>query len=210
LLIDPFISGNPQAKTKPEDIKVQYVLLTHGHSDHILDAVQIAKQNDATVIATFELAEYMSWQGVKTHPLNLGGSYQFDFGKVKMTQAFHSSAIIQDGQQIVYLGMPGGFLITIGDRTIYHAGDTGLFGDMKLIGERNTIDLACLPIGDNFTMGPDDALVAAEWVKAKRVLPIHYNTFPLIQQDGEQFVRDLANKQIQGFALKPGESMQLS
>jgi L-ascorbate metabolism protein UlaG (beta-lactamase superfamily) len=210
LIIDPFLSDNPLAKTKPEDIKVQYVLLTHGHFDHIADAIQIAKQNDATVVATFELASYMSWHGVKTHSLNLGGSYTFEFGTVKMTQAFHSSAVVLDDQkQILYMGMPGGFLITIGNRTLYHAGDTGLFGDMKMIGERNSIDLAFLPIGDNFTMGPADAVVAAEWLRAKRVVPIHYNTFPLIQQDAEQFVRDLASKQIEGYALKPGESLQL-
>ncbi|UOF92090.1 metal-dependent hydrolase [Fodinisporobacter ferrooxydans] len=209
-IVDPFLTGNPLAKAKAEDIKVQYVLLTHGHFDHIADAVQIAKQNDATVIATFELASYMGMQGVKNHPMNLGGSYAFEFGKAKMTQAFHSSGfVMEEEQKIIYLGMPGGFLITIGDSTLYHAGDTALFGDMKLIGERHSIDLAFLPIGDNFTMGPDDAVQAAEWIQAKVTVPVHYNTFPPIRQDGAEFVRSLAAKGLQGRALQPGETIIL-
>lgn len=210
IMIDPFISGSPMAATKLEDISVQYILLTHGHQDHILDAVELAKQNDATIIATHELATYLSWQGVKTISMNLGGSIKLPFGKVKMTQAFHSSGVVLDDEkQIVYMGMPGGFVIELGGKTIYHAGDTGLFGDMKLIGERHNIDLAFLPIGDVFTMGPEDALVAAEWVQADFVVPIHYDTFPPIKQDGEAFVAELAEKDIRGKALKPGETLHL-
>ncbi|MED1793352.1 metal-dependent hydrolase [Brevibacillus nitrificans] len=211
IMIDPFITGNGQATTKLEDIQVQYILLTHGHQDHILDAVELAKANDATIVATHELATYLAWQGAKTIGMNLGGSVALPFGKVKMTQAFHSSGVILDDQkQIVYMGMPGGFVIEIGGKTVYHAGDTGLFGDMKLIGERHDIDLAFLPIGDHFTMGPEDALTAAEWVKADYVIPIHYDTFPPIKQDGEAFVAELAEKDIRGKALKPGESLRLS
>ncbi|NRR02410.1 metal-dependent hydrolase [Brevibacillus sp. RS1.1] len=210
IMIDPFISGSPVAATKLEDISVQYILLTHGHLDHILDAVELAKKNDATIVATHELATYLSWQGVKTISMNLGGSVKLPFGKVKMTQAFHSSGVVLDDEkQIVYMGMPGGFVIELGGKTIYHAGDTGLFGDMKLIGERHDIDLAFLPIGDVFTMGPEDALVAAEWVQADFVVPIHYNTFPPIKQDGEAFVAELAEKDIRGKALKPGETLRL-
>ncbi|ASJ52387.1 metal-dependent hydrolase [Brevibacillus formosus] len=210
IMIDPFISGSPVAATKLEDISVQYILLTHGHQDHILDAVELAKKNDATIVATHELATYLSWQGVKTISMNLGGSVKLPFGKVKMTQAFHSSGVVLDDEkQIVYMGMPGGFVIEMGGKTIYHAGDTGLFGDMKLIGERHNIDLAFLPIGDVFTMGPEDALVAAEWVQADFVVPIHYDTFPPIKQDGEAFVAELAEKDIRGKALKPGETLRL-
>lgn len=210
IMIDPFISGSPVAATKLEDISVQYILLTHGHQDHILDAVELAKKNDATIVATHELATYLSWQGVKTISMNLGGSVKLLFGKVKMTQAFHSSGVVLDDEkQIVYMGMPGGFVIELGGKTLYHAGDTGLFGDMKLIGERHNIDLAFLPIGDVFTMGPEDALVAAEWVQADFVVPIHYDTFPPIKQDGEAFVAELAEKDIRGKALKPGETLRL-
>ncbi|MGG4456323.1 metal-dependent hydrolase [Brevibacillus porteri] len=210
IMIDPFISGSPVAATKLEDISVQYILLTHGHQDHILDAVELAKKNDATIVATHELATYLSWQGVKTISMNLGGSVKLPFGKVKMTQAFHSSGVVLDDEkQIVYMGMPGGFVIELGGKTLYHAGDTGLFGDMKLIGERHDIDLAFLPIGDVFTMGPEDALVAAEWVQADFVVPIHYDTFPPIKQDGEAFVAELAEKDIRGKALKPGETLRL-
>ncbi|ATF11879.1 metal-dependent hydrolase [Brevibacillus sp. HB1.2] len=210
IMIDPFISGSPVAATKLEDISVQYILLTHGHQDHILDAVELAKKNDATIVATHELATYLSWQGVKTISMNLGGSVKLPFGKVKMTQAFHSSGVVLDDEkQIVYMGMPGGFVIELGGKTLYHAGDTGLFGDMKLIGERHNIDLAFLPIGDVFTMGPEDALVAAEWVQADFVVPIHYDTFPPIKQDGEAFVAELAEKDIRGKALKPGETLRL-
>ncbi|MGG4440091.1 metal-dependent hydrolase [Brevibacillus fortis] len=210
IMIDPFISGSPVAATKLEDISVQYILLTHGHQDHILDAVELAKKNDATIVATHELATYLSWQGVKTISMNLGGSVKLPFGKVKMTQAFHSSGVVLDDEkQIVYMGMPAGFVIELGGKTIYHAGDTGLFGDMKLIGEFHNIDLAFLPIGDVFTMGPEDALVAAEWVQADFVVPIHYDTFPPIKQDGEAFVAELAEKDIRGKALKPGETLRL-
>lgn len=210
IMIDPFISGNPLAATKLADIQVQYILLTHGHQDHILDAVELAKRNDATIVATHELATYLGWQGAKTLSMNLGGSLTLPFGKVKMTNAFHSSGVVLDDQkQIVYMGMPGGFIIELGGKTIYHAGDTGLFGDMKLLGKSNDIDLAFLPIGDVFTMGPDDAMTAAEWVEADYVVPIHYDTFPPIKQDGEAFVARLADKDIRGKALKPGEALRL-
>lgn len=210
-MIDPFLKDNPLAQTDPRDVKVDYVLLTHGHGDHIGDALEIARQNDATIIATFELATYMGWKGAKAHAMNLGGTHAFDFGNVKMTHAFHSSALtLDDQQQIVYLGMPGGFIIELKEgKTIYHAGDTGLFSDLKLIGEQHDIDLAFLPIGDNFTMGPKDAVTAAEWTKSKRVVPIHYNTFPVIEQDPKAFANALQEKQIEGILLEPGAEYEL-
>ncbi|MED0678172.1 metal-dependent hydrolase [Aneurinibacillus thermoaerophilus] len=210
IIIDPFLTGNPLAVTKAEDIEVQYVLLTHAHGDHIGDALTIAKRNNAMIIATHELATYMGWKGANVHGMNLGGAYEFEFGKVKMTQAFHSSAIVlEDERQIIYGGMPGGFLVTMGGKTLYHLGDTGLFSDLKLIGERNDIDVAFVPIGDNFTMGPEDALQAAEWVSAKLTVPVHYNTFPPIKQDPEAFIRNLENKGLKGKVVNPGEELEI-
>lgn len=210
LIIDPFLKGNPVAKTKPEDIQVNYILLSHGHGDHVGDTVEIAKQNNATVIAPNELAVWLGWQGVNVHPMHIGGSFRFDFGRVKLTQAFHGSAAIDEKKkEITYLGMPAGLLLDIGDYTIYHAGDTALFSDMKLIGMQHDVDLALLPIGDNFTMGPEDALLAAEWVGARHVIPMHYNTFPLIEQDGHAFVEKLIGKNIKGTVLEAGDFINL-
>lgn len=210
LIIDPFLSQNPKAVVNPEEIRVDHVLLTHGHGDHVGDTVSIAKQNNATVIATFELATYLGWQGVNVHAMHIGGAHEFEFGKVKLTQAFHGSSIeVTEEQKIIYTGMPAGLLLTMEGKTIYHAGDTGLFQDMKMIGERNEIDLAFLPIGDNYTMGPEDALDAARWLKAKKVVPIHYNTFPLIEQDGHAFVKELERYGIEGIVMEAGDKINL-
>ncbi|WP_144486950.1 metal-dependent hydrolase [Bacillus pumilus] len=206
--IDPFLNGNKHTDIKPQDVKADVILLTHGHGDHVGDTIEIAKNNDALVIAPFELATYLSWQGVKTHPLSIGGGREFEFGKVKLTQAFHGSAIIdEEAQTITYTGMPSGILFTAEGKTIYHAGDTALFSDMKLIGELNHIELAFLPIGDNFTMGPDDARIAAEWLRAKQVVPIHYSTFPPIEQDPHAFADSLHGGV--GHVLNSGESIEI-
>lgn len=211
LIIDPFLRGNERAVTKAEDIKTDAVLLTHAHTDHILDADLISKNNDAPVAAIVELATYMSWKGVKTIGMNIGGTIDLGFAKVKMVQAFHSSGIVLDDEKnILYAGMPAGFIVSIGDFHILHAGDTALFSDMKMIGERHSIDVAIIPIGDHYTMGPEDALQAAEWYGAKLVIPVHYDTFPVICQDAEHFVKLLKEKGIKGQALKPGERLSLS
>jgi L-ascorbate metabolism protein UlaG (beta-lactamase superfamily) len=207
ILIDPFISGNELTDLKAENENPDVILLTHGHNDHVGDTVELAKRNDALVVAPFELATYLSWQGVNTHPLHIGGGYDFEFGRVKLTQAFHGSSYETEDKQIIYTGMPAGILLTIEGKTIYHAGDTALFSDMKLIGMRNSIDLAFLPIGDNFTMGPDDAALAAEYVNAKTVVPIHYNTFPPIKQDPEKFVSMLKGQE--GKVMNAGDVIEL-
>lgn len=210
LIIDPFLSDNPVATADPDAIRVQHVLLTHAHADHIQNAAQIAKANDATLVAIHELATYMSWQGVKAQDMNIGGRLSLGYAEVQMVQAFHSSAIVNhETKEIIYGGMPAGFIIRWNGHTILHAGDTNLFLDMKLIGERNAIDLAFLPIGDLFTMGPEDAATAAEWLKAKQVVPVHYNTFELIKQDGAAFIELLKSRGIEGKALHPGEHLEL-
>lgn len=207
ILFDPFITGNGQCHVSAEDIDADVIILTHGHNDHVGDTVPIAKRNDALVIGLAEMATYMGWQGLNTHPMSIGGAHEFDFGKVKFTQAFHGSSYTEDeNKRIVYLGMPAGVLLSAEGKTIYHAGDTGLFSDMKLIGERNSIDVAFLPIGDNFTMGPEDAALAAEWLQAKTVVPIHYNTFPVIEQDPHKFVDRL---KCDGKVLASGESIEV-
>lgn len=207
ILIDPFISGNRLTDLKVENENPDYIVLTHGHGDHLGDTVALAKKKDALVIAINELAVFLGWKGLKTHGMNIGGSYQFDFGKVKMTQAFHSTGLETDEQSFVYLGMPAGVLLTIEGKTIYHAGDTALFSDMKLIGELNKIDLAFLPIGDNFTMGPEDAVYAAKLLKAKTVVPIHYNTFPVIEKDPNEFIKLLDDGS--GKILHAGDTIEL-
>src|SRR5690606_22444747 len=148
------------------------------------DAEAITRANDALLVGSHEIATYYGWKGLNTFGMNLGGTVDLGFAKVKMVQAFHSSGLILDDEQkIVYMGMPSGFVIQWNGLTVLHAGDTALYGDMKLIGEQFDIDLAFLPIGDRFTMGPEDALIAAEWLRAKAVVPIHHSTWPLIAQD---------------------------
>lgn len=208
ILIDPFISGNSNTDLNAANVHADVILLTHGHGDHVGDTVEIAKRSNALVIASPELSDLLSWQGVRTHPMSIGGAYQFDFGKVKLTQAFHSSSYVNpETKTIIYTGMPTGILFTAEGKTIYHAGDTGLFYDMKVIGELNHIDLAFLPIGDNHTMGAKDAALATTWLQAKQVVPIHFNTFPFIKQDPYYFT-SLLTEGI-GKVLEPGEVIEL-
>ncbi len=205
ILIDPFINGNGQTDLQVEQENPDVILLTHGHNDHVGDTVELAKKNDALVVAPNELANYLGWQGCRVHNMHIGGAYNFDFGKVKYTQAFHGSSYVTDKNEIIYTGMPGGILFTAEDVTIYHAGDTALFGDMELIGKRHPIDVAFLPIGDNFTMGPEDAAYAVSLLKPKIVVPIHYNTFPPIVQDPNDFANLVEGADVQ--ILKPGEEV---
>jgi len=207
IIIDPFITGNRLTDLKVEEIKPDVIIITHGHGDHVGDTVQLAKANNSLVIANDELSTYLSWQGLRVHGMHIGGSYQFDFGKVKLTQAFHGTGLQTGNKEIIYCGMPAGILFMAEGKTIYHAGDTALFSDMKLIGERHPIDLAFLPIGDNYTMGPEDAAYAAKLLGAKTIVPMHYNTFPVIQQNPEEFVQLL--EQNNGKILNPGEGIEL-
>ncbi len=207
LLIDPFFSGNPAASITADKAQADFILISHGHGDHVGDAVAIAKRTGATVISNFEIASWFAVQGVeKTHGQHLGGGFRHPFGYLKLTLALHGSAL-PDGS---YGGNPCGFLLTTNDgKKIYFAQDTGLFGDMKLIGEEG-LDLAVLPIGDNFTMGPDDALRAVKLLQPKNVIPIHYNTWDLIAQDGSAWKKRVESETTAQVALlKPGESFSL-
>jgi L-ascorbate metabolism protein UlaG (beta-lactamase superfamily) len=203
IIIDPFISGNPNSPIKWEDVKAKFIVLTHGHGDHFGDTLQIAKKNDAVVIAVNELANYVANKGVKTHNMHIGGSWNFDFGRVKFTVAHHGSSFDNE-----YMGEPAGAILSIGGKNIYHAGDTALFMDMKLIGEMTPIDIMLVPIGDNFTMGIDDAVKACEFVQPKLAIPMHYNTFPVIQADPNEFVRKSKEKGINARTLAYGEILE--
>ncbi|MDQ3020711.1 MAG: metal-dependent hydrolase [Bacteroidota bacterium] len=205
IFIDPFIDGNPLCDIKSKGAKCNYIILTHGHDDHFGNTVQLAIDNDATVIAMVELSDYLWAKKIKTHAMNLGGSYNFPFGKVKLTLAHHSSSI-QGG---TYTGSPAGIIINSGNKTIFHAGDTALFYDMKLIGEMNKLDYAFLPIGDNFTMGIDDAVKAADFLKAETLIPVHYNTFDEIKADPKEFKRKIESIGRKCIVMKAGEELGL-
>ena len=181
ILIDPFITGNEKAtgKVDIETLKPNFILLTHAHQDHVLDVEAIATQSGATIVSNFEIAMYYQAKGFNVHPMNHGGSWTFDFGKVKYTQAIHTSSF-PDG---TYGGQPGGFIIKTDNKTIYVAGDTALTLDMKLIPKWGKLDLAILPIGDNFTMGVADAVIASDYIKCDKVLGYHYDTFGYIEID---------------------------
>ena len=208
LLTDPFLTDNPLASGKADEIQADYILVSHGHGDHLGDTVSIANRTHATVISNFEIQSWVANQGVEnTHPQHIGGGFDWPWGRVKLTIAQHGSAL-PDGS---YGGNPSGFLFYIEGQKIYHACDTGLFYDMKLIGEEG-IDLAILPIGDNFTMGPQDARVAVDWVRPRMAVPCHYNTWPPIEQDAGAWAQ-LVESTVPGVSvplLIPGESLAIT
>lgn len=208
LLIDPFLSGNPLCTIKPEDVKCDFILLSHGHADHVGDTLAIAKANDATVIANYELASYLGAQGANTHPLHIGGGANFAFGRAQLTIAFHGSSYPDENGLPIYMGMPAGILITADDKTLYHAGDTALTLEMELLGRHHKIDLALLPIGDNFTMGIGDALLALDMIKPRATVPIHYNTFPYIEVDPQEYIDGATQRGIRAKVLKCGETIE--
>ena len=203
VLVDPFITGNPKATVKAENVKCDFVLVSHAHGDHLGNAPEIAYDNGAAIVTTPEvISEAESIGRLTCHPMNLGGSLDLPFGRVRMTPALHSA------------GVPGGiacgFVINIGGLNLYYAGDTALFSDMQLIGQRDRIDYAVLPIGDNYTMGIEDAAQAAKLLGAKKIIPVHYNTWPVIEQDAQEF-KVLAEKETQAEVLvvEPGETLEL-
>ena len=205
IFIDPFITGNPMSDLEAKDVNCDYIILSHGHADHFGDTIDLAKNNDATVIATAEISYYLEARDVKAHAMNLGGAHNFPFGRVKLTLAHHSSSL-PDG---TYAGDPAGILLTNDNKTIYHAGDTALFLDMKLIGEMSKIDYAFLPIGDNFTMGVDDAVKACQYTNSETVSPIHYNTFDVIKADDGEFKRKIEAVGNKCNVLKAGDEAEI-
>lgn len=208
VLLDPYLTGNPKAAATADEVAADAIIISHGHDDHLGDAVAISQRTGAIVVATFELAMYCQRKGAaNVHPMNAGGAYTFPWGRVKLVQAIHSSGA-EGGT--VYTGNATGILLTLSGKTVYHSGDTALFSDMDLIGSYNDIDVALLAIGDNYTMGVQDAGIAARMLHAGHVIPMHFDTFDDIQVDAEEFKRDVeAASGSLCTILQPGETLTL-
>lgn len=206
VMIDPFITGNPACKKQLSEFHPDLILITHGHGDHLGDALALARRSGATIAAQVDLLNVLDTEGINTIAFNLGGSCNFNGLHITMVPAWHGNSV-QTDKGVVGCGLACGYVITSGEGCIYHAGDTALFGDMEKILQDYHIDVAMLPIGDFYTMGPKDAVTAARWLKAKVVIPMHYNTFPIISQDVGAFLSELKMRtDSQGVALAPGES----
>lgn len=206
ILIDPYLDDNPTSPVKSKDVEADYIILSHAHGDHLGDAMKIAKKKKLTFICVNELGNYLSSKGFESHNMNIGGGYDFDFGRVKFTIAHHGSQTPEGD----YAGEPAGIILKADGKTIYYAGDTGLFFDMKLISEMNgPIDYMLLPIGDNFTMNITDAVKAAELVNPKVAIPMHYDTFDVIKADPREFKRKAAALGINSRIMNYGEEIQL-
>ncbi|AKB12734.1 L-ascorbate metabolism protein UlaG, beta-lactamase superfamily [Methanosarcina thermophila] len=209
LLIDPFISGNPMAPCTPEELNPDVLVITHGHQDHLGDAIEIGKRTGCRIISIHEVANYIKSKGVFAEGMNKGGTMNVEGIKLTMTNALHSSSIDASGFSFDG-GSPAGFIIQINGRTIYHAGDTGVFGDMQLIGELYEPEIALLPIGGHFTMGIKEAVKAVELIRPKIAIPMHYNTFDVISQDPLEFQQSVESKtSTKVIIMKPGESIEL-
>jgi len=205
ILIDPWLDGNPLAPLKARDLKADVIILSHAHGDHLGDAMQIASRADTLFIAVSELTKYISAKGFKTHAMQIGGAYNFDFARVRLSPALHGS-MTPDG---CYAGLAAGIILTLSGKTIYHCGDTGLFLDMKLIGEMHEIDIMLVPVGGNYTMDIPDALLAVKWVQPKLAIPMHYNTFPPIKCDPEPFRKGVQELGFQCIIMQAGEEIAL-
>lgn len=206
LLVDPYLSDNPLASRRADQVEADFILVSHGHGDHLGDTVAIAQRTGALVISNAEIVAWMKRQGLNAHALHIGGGHHFPFGHLKLTPALHGS-MLPDGSDG---GHAAGFLLTTPEgKKVYLAADTGLFGDMRLIGEEG-IDLAALPIGDNYTMGPDDALRAVQLIAPQLVIPIHYNTFDLIRQDASGWAARVEKETgVAVRVLQPGQSVDV-
>ncbi len=207
VLIDPFLSGNPQADVAADAFtNLDAIIVTHGHGDHLGDAAAIAKRSGAMIVSNYEIVNYLSNKGCSGHPLHIGGGRQFPFGHVKLTIAHHAST----GPEGEALGNPAGVILTMGGKKVYHAGDTGLFLDMQLIGDAwGPLDAALLPIGDNFTMGIDDAVRAAGFLNAGVNIPMHYGTFDVVMADPNEFVRKVQAAGRKAAVVRPGSEYRI-